>query len=126
MTSVGGNDVCNAVALQSDGKIILAGSSDSNVAVVRYTSDGQVDSTFGTNGKTIQSFGDGNDRAYCVTVLPDDSIVIGGWTEIGTLGDSVSVVPSLAVFGCGDASYGGIGRSAAVRSRKPRSVSAWC
>jgi hypothetical protein len=39
-------------------------------------------------------------------------------------GNEGSVVPSLAFFGWRDASHGGIGRSAAVKSWKPKSFSA--
>ncbi|OQP62932.1 T9SS type A sorting domain-containing protein [Niastella populi] len=50
-----GNDEGTNVALQSDGKIVVTGSSfnasgNTDYVVIRYTSTGVVDSTFGTNG----------------------------------------------------------------------------
>ncbi len=50
-----GNDEGTNVALQSDGKIVVTGSSfnasgNTDYVVIRYTSTGTVDSTFGTNG----------------------------------------------------------------------------
>ncbi|MHC4399568.1 MAG: exo-alpha-sialidase, partial [Planctomycetota bacterium] len=39
--------------------------------------------------------------------------------------NSNSVVPSFTFSGCCDASHGGIGRSATVKSWKPKSASAW-
>lgn len=57
---LGSDDVAYAIDLQPDGKIILAGSSDNgsqqDAAVVRYNTDGTIDSTFGTNGRALLDF----------------------------------------------------------------------
>ena len=49
------HDIAYSVALQPDGKIIAAGSSNygsnNNFAVVRYNSSGSLDTTFGVGGK---------------------------------------------------------------------------
>ena len=46
--------------MQSDGKIVavgyISGSSNDDVAVFRYNSDGSLDTTFATNGKFIYDF----------------------------------------------------------------------
>ncbi len=52
-TNVNGSDELSALAIDSDGKILIAGSTLSNERslLVRYNSDGTLDNTFGTNGK---------------------------------------------------------------------------
>src|SRR5713101_3778201 len=54
-STVRSNDEAHALALQADGKVLVAGSSDrglgSDFALVRYNPDGSLDPTFGTDGK---------------------------------------------------------------------------
>ena len=54
-----------AVATQSDGRIVVAGftynGSTYDFAVARYNADGSLDATFGTGGKVINDFGPGFD-----------------------------------------------------------------
>ena len=57
-----GNDYANGLAIQPDGKIVIAGSSDDNkgfeaFAVARYQSNGNPDNSFGQNGKIISHYG---------------------------------------------------------------------
>ena len=82
-TAVGsGDDLGLGVALQSDGKIIVSGSSVGatyDMAVVRYTSTGFLDTTFNTTGKAVTPVSSGNDEAYGVVVQGDGKIVVGGY-----------------------------------------------
>src|SRR5262245_10803908 len=57
----GNNDAANSLAIQSDGKIVVAGSTiasnfDTDFALVRYESDGDLDGTFGIGGKVTTDF----------------------------------------------------------------------
>jgi len=76
-----------ALALQPDGKIIVAGTSangsDNNFAVVRYNSNGLLDSTFGTAGKVTTDFGSTLDNAYSVAVQENGKIVVAGYAYDG-------------------------------------------
>lgn len=86
-----GSDVANAVAIQADGKIVVAGSADvspkgKSFAVVRYNADGSLDGTFGDNGKVITSFGSQSDEAFAVVVQADGKIVLGGHYRHATQG----------------------------------------
>ena len=59
---LGGGDQANAVAVQPDGKIVVAGSAvrggiDSDFALVRYNADGTLDDGFGTHGKVTTDLG---------------------------------------------------------------------
>lgn len=76
-----------AVALQPDGRIVLAceyggNLPDRDVLVRRFTAQGMVDSSFGTNGYVITDLGVGRDTARGVAIRPDGRIVVAGWTEI--------------------------------------------
>ncbi len=81
----GSRDVANAMALQSDGKIVLAGqisdtgASDTDFALARFFPDGRLDGSFGINGRVTYGFG-GDQFARAVIVQPDDKIVVGGYT----------------------------------------------
>jgi uncharacterized delta-60 repeat protein len=73
------------VALQTDGKIVVAGSSyrsgnDSAFALARCNSDGSLDASFGTSGKVISDFGSGSDLANSVVIQADGKIVVAGYT----------------------------------------------
>lgn len=57
-TMHGKEDVINAIALQPDGKIVVAGTSYSDItaydiAFARYNTDGTLDNTFGNNGTKV-------------------------------------------------------------------------
>jgi uncharacterized delta-60 repeat protein len=83
----GTSDFANAVSLQSDGKIVAAGSSlttssggNSVFAVARFNPDGSVDSSFGTGGKVITEFSTRDDRINDMAIQADGKIVVGGFT----------------------------------------------
>jgi uncharacterized delta-60 repeat protein len=70
------------LALQNDGKIVVAGYTEPNinhyedVALARYNADGSLDTSFGTAGKVINSFGLQDDRATGVAIQTDGKIVV--------------------------------------------------
>ena len=73
------------MALQPDGKIILVGdvfdgSRDQDFAIVRYTSNGSLDSSFGIGGTVITDFSGNVDRAVAVALQSDGKIVVAGST----------------------------------------------
>jgi uncharacterized delta-60 repeat protein len=64
-----------AVAVQADGKVIAAGSGPGGkVALVRYNSNGSLDSTFGSGGISLTLSG----VAEKIAILPDGKIVVVG------------------------------------------------
>lgn len=77
------NDVARAIAIQPDGKILVAGSSSGDFAIVRYTANGKPDNTFGNAGKVVKKIGD-NDYLNAMVLLSDGSIIAGGSSNIGT------------------------------------------
>lgn len=70
------------VAVQADGKIVVAGSGNSQVrmfdiAVLRFNANGELDSTFGSDGIVLTDLG-GNATARAVAIQPDGKIVVAG------------------------------------------------
>ena len=56
-TDFGGDDVANALAIQGDGKIVVAGGTGSDFALARHTRKGRLDPSFGTSGKVVTDVG---------------------------------------------------------------------
>jgi len=77
-----GADTAFAVAIQGDGKIVAAGSTMdyplSDFALVRYNTDGALDTTFGTGGVVRTDFNGGNDALAAIVIQPDGKIVAAG------------------------------------------------
>jgi uncharacterized delta-60 repeat protein len=77
-----GDDAASSVAIQSDGKIVVAGQAyngiDTDVAVVRYNTDGALDTTFGTGGKVTIAYASTFHYANGVALQPDGKIVVAG------------------------------------------------
>ena len=87
-TAIGEFSGAYAVAIQPDGKILLAGETDildngdHDFALLRYDSEGSLDPTFGTGGvqTTAIGSGDAEDAAKAIAILPDGKILLGGYT----------------------------------------------
>jgi uncharacterized delta-60 repeat protein len=85
-TNFGFDDVANSLAIQPDGKIVVAGSSAIYIfkefTVARYNSDGTADGSFGPDGHVTTSFQDigglGGSEANSVALQPDGKIVAAG------------------------------------------------
>ncbi|MCC6370318.1 MAG: T9SS type A sorting domain-containing protein [Bacteroidia bacterium] len=65
-----------ATALQSDGKIVLAGVAAQNFAMARYRPNGIIDSTFGNNGTVESLYGGGYVKD--IRILSNGSILVAG------------------------------------------------
>ena len=88
-TAVGsGRDEGFSIAIQSDGKIVVAGLSNNGAnndfAVVRYTTAGVLDNTFGTGGKVTTAIGTSNEQVQSVAIQADGKIVACGYTYNGS------------------------------------------
>ena len=76
-TDFGSVDNAYSVAIQSDGKIVVAGVSNNDFALARYTTAGELDTSFSGDGKLTQDFGQ-LDTAYSVAIQSDGKIVVAG------------------------------------------------
>ena len=70
-------DRSNAVAAARDGRFVVAGNNASDMVVARFTSDGEVDPSFGIGGRVVLD-GNGGDLAGPVRVTPDGRVVVVG------------------------------------------------
>src|SRR4051812_27491460 len=61
-TDFGVPAIAQDIALQSDGKIVVAGATNEDFAVARYNPDGTLDAAFGAAGKVVTDFGNGFDE----------------------------------------------------------------
>ncbi len=91
LTAVGTFSGANAVAVLADGKILAAGSSNSNAvtqtdsALVKYNSNGTLDTSFGSGGISIVDLSGGyNDGLNALVIQSDGKIVVAGHTQAFT------------------------------------------
>ena len=69
----------NAVAIQTDGKIVVAGRSSGDVALARFNSNGSLDTTFDGDGIATLVLPD-NQNLLDIAIQPDGKIIVGGNT----------------------------------------------
>jgi uncharacterized delta-60 repeat protein len=85
-----------SVAIQSDGKIVLQGihkmeSKNNEVLLVRYLLNGNLDDSFGTNGKVNTDVGSSDDVGTCMLIQSDNKIVVAGYAFNGQNDDFMLV-----------------------------------
>ncbi len=93
-------------AIQMDGKIVVAGTNDSNADIIlaRYETDGSLDASFGTGGIVTTAIGSGSDVCYDVAIQSDGKIVVAGFSYNGANNDFALV--RYGTDGTLDASFG--------------------
>jgi uncharacterized delta-60 repeat protein len=109
-TVIGSNDQINAIALQSNGAIVVAGSSTNDAgtwfAIARYNSNGTLDTTFNSGGAmpgvatvAIGSYA----SAQAVTIDSSGNIVVGGTS------DNNAILARFTTSGVLDTTFGSAG-----------------
>jgi len=124
------NDVVSGMALQSTGKILVAGTIDGDsstgmdMAVVRFKSGGTLDTTFGNSGKAIVQFNLGDcgniniptacdDQELQISVDASDRILVTGQantTQSVTTSTDAFALVRLTAGGIRDTTFGNVGR----------------
>ncbi|HEX9962477.1 MAG TPA: FG-GAP-like repeat-containing protein [Pyrinomonadaceae bacterium] len=83
VTTFGSSSVPYDAALQSDGKLVLSGglygTLPDKIALARYTTDGQLDSSFGTGGKVLTAPNNRHSQAFGMTIQPNGKILVCGY-----------------------------------------------
>ena len=80
------NDRAFAIAIQGNGKIVVAGyntnslSGQRDFAVTRYNTNGSLDTTFNSNGIVSLSIASGMDECRSVMIQTDGKIVVAGFS----------------------------------------------
>lgn len=82
------NGFATAMAVQSDGRIVLTGGANNgsnyDFGVVRYNPDGSPDMSFDDDGKLTTAIGSGYDYPHGVVIQPDGKIVVAGTVHNGS------------------------------------------
>jgi uncharacterized delta-60 repeat protein len=86
------NDICDAVALYPDGRVVIAGhaqrpDNSDDFAIARLTNAGALDTNFSGNGKVLVAFdlgGGNNDQVARVKVDRMNRVVVAGTATTGT------------------------------------------
>ena len=120
-TDFGGNDdFGNAMAVQADGKILVAGASGFDFAVVRYNAEGTLDSSFGIEGKLTTNFADDVDTGRAMALQGDGRIVVVGSSHddfaLARYNTDGSLDESFSGDGKQTTRFGGWGRAVAVQA----------
>ncbi len=99
------SDEANAVAIQADGKIVVAGRAGANgFAVARYNTNGTLDTTFSGDGKVITNIGS-EASANGIAIQADGKIVVVG--KAAASGSSLFGVVRYNADGSLDLPFGG-------------------
>lgn len=114
-------------AVQPDGKVVVAATGDNYPSgtgrdhyVLRYTTDGSLDATFGSGGVARLGFSGGT--AFGVAIQPDGKIVVAGTVPLSGSAEGFSV-GRLEADGGLDTTFGQNGR---VVFNFEKGKSAWC
>ena len=113
----GGEDRAHAIALQPDGKVVVAGSATAttaNFAVARLTAGGVLDDSFSGDGRVAAAFGVANvseETARALVLLPDGTLLVAGYSDAGGgLGANDFAVLKLNTNGSIDTSFANAGK----------------
>ena len=113
-TDFGPASAAEAVAIQSDGDIVVAGAVYNgdpswDFAIAVYNSNGSLDTGFSSNGLRAIDFDGSYDWARGVAIQADDKIVVGGDANIG--GDTDFAVVRLSTSGSLDSTFSSDGKA---------------
>ncbi len=101
---LGGADSLRGAVVQSDGKLVAAGTTALDFAAVRFTTSGALDAAFGTAGVALVDFGDTGEEARALALDASGKIVLGGGVKAGTANDFA--LARLTTAGVLDATFG--------------------
>jgi uncharacterized delta-60 repeat protein len=109
-----GTDEANAVALQPDGKIVVAGlssnGSDNDFALARYDAAGTLDTGFGGGDGFVTTPLGGDDAGFSVALQSNGMIVVGGNTDsVASPGNGAFALARYEANGILDTDFGSTG-----------------
>jgi uncharacterized delta-60 repeat protein len=102
----GSTTEARGIAIQPDGKIVLAGSVVHSFLISRLTSSGAWDTTFGTGGSVLGQVLGGQPEANAVVLQPDGKIVVAGSYTTGSTAPLSFALARLAPDGTPDPTFG--------------------
>jgi uncharacterized delta-60 repeat protein len=121
-TDFGGTETPSDIAVQKDGRIVVAGASSNDFALARYNTDGSLDPTFDGDGKVTTDFAGHAETGGGVAIQSDGKIVAAGGAAIGPGNSNFDVAFSrYNVNGSLDSSFSGDGKLTVPIGTAPRS-----
>jgi uncharacterized delta-60 repeat protein len=110
-----GFDVVNDLAIQSDGKVVVVGSTftiaaGSDFALARYDVNGSLDSSFDTDGKIITDFFGRNNIAWAIAIQNNGKVVVAG-TALNASGNPDFALARYDINGSLDIGFGTDGKT---------------
>lgn len=113
--SIGSGDTrARSLAVQSDGKIVVAGSAvaeGNTIALIRLTPDGFPDNLFADNGQLLLPLADGEANASAVKIADDGTIFVAGTIVKDSGAETAGIVVKLTAEGQYDENFGEAGIS---------------
>ena len=111
----GGDDNAFGLAIQSDGRIVVAGvavnaRTDGDFALVRYRADGSLDPSFGAGGRVTTDFAGGYDEADGLSIQGDGRIVVSGGRDLVEDTSGAFALARYQANGSLDTSFGAYGK----------------
>lgn len=104
------SDVANAVVVLENGKIMIAGSASFNFLVMLLNPDGSFDNTFEDQGVLIlDPFNNAGGRFLDIIIQSNKKILAGGYTPLGSSGESEMVLFRMEANGARDTNFGNEG-----------------
>jgi uncharacterized delta-60 repeat protein len=107
-------DIANTVAIQPDGKIVVAGITRVGIrddfSLVRYNPNGSLDTSFDGDGKVITSIGDGDDSIDSIVIQSDGKIVVAGDSQLVVNSSTYFALARYNTDGSLDTSFDGDGK----------------
>ena len=104
-------DLANGLAIQSDGKIVAAGTAHARFALARYNDDGSLDAAFGGDGKVMTNVTPAPDLANGLAIQSDGRIVVAGvFVSTGSCCESGNELVRYTSTGTLDNSFAGGGK----------------
>jgi uncharacterized delta-60 repeat protein len=108
------SDYGKDIAIQTDGKIVVAGTtyngSSDDFLVIRYTTDGNLDTTFGNHGIDTLDFTGNMDDAMSIAIQQDGKIVVAGYSYDAFTNYSIAMA-RLNTDGSMDNTFGNNGKA---------------
>jgi uncharacterized delta-60 repeat protein len=97
----GSDDIAHSLALQRNGKLLVAGRTGEypnfRFGVIRYNTDGSLDPGFGSGGKVVTVFNNVS-QGFSVALQADGKAVVAGYSVAGTTGADFNTNFALARY----------------------------
>lgn len=111
------------VAIQSDGKIVVAGGQDNRYILIRYNTNGKRDSTFGGTGVVGSIFPIGNGSNYFKLVIQSDGkLLAAGSTDFSTPNNPQLIIARYHSNGDLDSTFGTNGAAFHFSGQVPKGL----